>query len=170
MRFLLPIIIVVFIGILIISLSFFYFQDSDKNISSNNFIYIVDLIYDSGEINLNELFIKEGFTPDRKIQPTLGYNLQIISSYEEVIYSFNFMIDSNIVYDVFGEESINPTSTNDYQEFSLVFPYFSNADFIRVYDSNNNLKLEIDTKILNCGDGTCQNYEDEFICPQDCLL
>jgi len=58
-------------------------------LAEDNLVYLLDLHYDNGEINLNEISLETGYNPDRKIQYG-DYKLEVISFDYTTIYSFNF--------------------------------------------------------------------------------
>lgn len=105
---------------------------------AENKVFIVDLNYKDGIITVNDIMIKIGYYPDRKLQPEIGYTLELVSE-DKVLYSFKFEVPLEIRTDVIDEDGevkggiIVLSETN----FALILPYYDEAKEIRVYDSKN---------------------------------
>lgn len=105
---------------------------------AENKVFIVDLNYKDGIITVNDIMIKAGYYPDRRLQPERGYTLELVSE-DRVLYSFKFEVPLEIHTDVIDEDGeikggvIVLNETN----FALIVPYYDKASEIRVYDSTN---------------------------------
>ena len=138
-------------------------QDVDK-------IYILNLDYDRGNLNLVSVVVQHGYAPDRRIQPEVGYNCSVASFSGETLYSFKFEVP-NVIYappPIGGE-----AESGIYLEqvnFSLTIPYFRDGKTIYIYDSNDTNVLSVDVSQFAdfCGDGVCSDEEDYQSCSQDC--
>ncbi len=117
-------------------------------------VYIINLSYDNGEISLVNAFAKQGYAPDKKVQPENGYEYRIVSSTNKTLYTFKFFVPWGLtLYDGCGScgsagttvdsKSTESASLNNVK-FSLVAPYFKEAKTINVYDPNGKFKLAID--------------------------
>ncbi len=159
--------IIIILILIASSLSYFFLNFSKEETGSSpvsDFIFFITLRYDNGNLEKQDLFVKQGFTPDRKNQPKEGYVLKVMSDKE--LYSFKFIIPLEIYI---TENETGRTIILNQTTFVLTLPYFEDAKHIKIYSPSNELKLEIDLNILNCGDGTCESYEDKYTCPSDCF-
>ncbi len=100
-------------------------------------VYVVDLHYKDGKITVNDIMVKTGYYPDRKLQPEKGYTLDLVSD-KEVLYSFKFEVPLKIYTDVIEDEEVRGgiIILNE-SNFALVLPYFEEAKDIRIYDTRN---------------------------------
>lgn len=96
--------------------------------------YLMALHYDGKNLVLEQLEIRQGQTPDRRVQPDTGFMLKVISFDEEVLHSFRFKIE------LFAAD-LGELKETDYV---LAVPYFENAKTIEIYDSDGSLALSID--------------------------
>ncbi len=108
-------------------------------LAEENKVYIIDLHYKDEVITVNDIIIKTGYYPDRKLQPEKGYTLELISDDNFVLYSFKFEVPLKIYTDVIDENKevrggvIVLNETN----FALILPYYDNAKEIKIYDNEN---------------------------------
>ncbi len=107
-------------------------------------VYLLNLYYNRGEIFLTNALIKDGYAPDRKIQPENGYECRVVSSSGENLYSFKFFVPLTIsAAGAAGTALLNNTG------FSLTIPCFKSAKSINIYDpSSRELKLTVDVSQL----------------------
>lgn len=109
-------------------------------------IFVVDFNYNQGDIIVNDKLVKYGHYPDRKIQPTEGHIVEIISDTDELLYSFKFEVPLKIWVDSSDENKLSGGYIIlDNVDFALVMPYFDNAAEIRIYepDGSSKGKLEL---------------------------
>lgn len=136
-----------------------------------NEIYVLDLNYDKGNINLIDVSVKQGYAPDRRIQPEDGYRCDVVSFSNTVLYSFKFEIPRILMTPppLPGEEPRGPIYL-DNVNFTLLIPYFENGKSINIYDPSNFLVLSVDVSQFAklCGNGICDYGENYKNCPQDC--
>jgi len=97
-------------------------------------ISIYTFNYDNGKITLIAQENKEGFVPDRLLQPEEGYRCALQDN-EEDLYSFKFEIPLRLITEIAGEEKIESeviilTET----DFSLLMPYIQEAEDIACYN------------------------------------
>jgi len=109
-------------------------------LAEDNLVYLLDLHYDNGEINLNEISLETGYNPDRKIQYG-DYKLEVISFDYTTIYSFNFRAPR--IYadksDKIKGEIDGAVIDLDEADFTLVIPYFKDGKDIKIYKENNEI-------------------------------
>jgi hypothetical protein len=152
-----------FILILIVLMGGISFAEENK-------IYFIELGFDNGEINLVDVSLKQGAGPNLNSQKE-QYTAKIISLNDEKIYSYEFKITTtlNIPPAMEGEENFQAIELTE-TTYSLVLPYFIKGEFINIYDSENELVLEINIKEFAkyCGDKKCNLDESEISCPEDC--
>ncbi|MEM2918338.1 MAG: hypothetical protein QXY62_02425 [Candidatus Altiarchaeota archaeon] len=139
-------------------------------------IYVVNLKYERGVISLvNDVHVKSGYPPGRKIQPDLGYRCEVISFEGKELYSFKFNLPTKWFYDYLDKETgelsggvIELEKVN----FTLIVPYFSNGKKINIYNQTGALIISIDISnfsLEKCGDGICDKNENYQNCPHDCI-
>jgi len=112
-------------------------------------VYIVDLSYKEGSLIINDIIIKYGHAPDRRLQPLKGYRAEVVSVYDDVLYTFNFEIplkeyvdiSDNITKQITGG-IIRLTET----DFALLLPYYDDAKEIIFYDELNNNVASVDIR------------------------
>lgn len=104
-----------------------------------NKVFIVDLNYKEGEIKINDIMTKDGYYPDRKLYPETGYTLELISEDNTVLYSFKFQVPLKIYTDVIDEngETKGGIIVLNETDFALIFPYYGNAKYVKIYDISN---------------------------------
>lgn len=125
-------------------------------------LYQLDIEYDKGTLILKDIIVKPGFVPDRKIQPDIGYRLEVISFDESIMNSFKFDTP-NII---FAEGTVELNNVN----FTLLVDYFKAGSKINIYNPDNEKVLEIDVSHFakTCGNNICDSYESYEDCPSDC--
>lgn len=105
--------------------------------SSPSQINILNLEYNSGNINLIEKTSKIGYYPDRLNQPENGDNLSIYSLDNNNLYSFKFIPPFVEFTDGFNKDkNIGKTLINSNFNFSLIIPSYANENKIIIYDEN----------------------------------
>lgn len=100
-------------------------------------VYFLNLNYNKGNISLLGFYVDKGFAPDRKIQPEVGYKLEVISFSDKTLDSFKFDIPNKIFTPI-------GLVIKDNTNFTLIVQYFNNSKSINIYDPNNTKKLTID--------------------------
>lgn len=98
-------------------------------------VIIFNFNYDHGIITLKDQVIKEGYYPDRNIQPEEGYTCKLVGENNRNFYSFKFDIPTNLFTDakqgsmIFGGVVfLNET------DFSFVMPYIPKSSDIVCYN------------------------------------
>ena len=126
-------------------------------------VFILNLEYNQGNISVTRLINTEGFFNDPINQPTEGYKLEVVLNNNNIAYSqmFDFGLEFygealREWFDDEGNQIYIPTEEEtgfslDKSEVELIFPYFENTKSINIYDSQENLQLEInvDSNKLN---------------------
>lgn len=110
-------------------------------------IQILNLEYEENKLSLTNKITKLGYYPDRKIQPESGFRCEIVSSDNEVLYTFKFKIPNKIFVDVTDpvkNELSGGIVKLDKTEFALIVPYFKEAAEINFYDEKGKKALTID--------------------------
>jgi hypothetical protein len=121
-------------------LNFLLFLSSTSAVE--NQVYFLNLNYNKGNISLLSFYVDKGFVPDRKIQPEIGYNLEVVSFSGKTLDSFKFDIP-NKIFTPMG------MITKDSANFTLIVQYFNNSKAINIYDSNNTKKLSINVSVYS---------------------
>ncbi len=105
-------------------------------------ITILNLHYSYGEITLKDQLIKEGYYPDRNINEG-NYQILVVEGVEK-LYNFNFELP-NLLYSDGGSSENITGEVKELEEFdfSLVVPYYPEADKIVIASDGNEL-LEIE--------------------------
>jgi len=114
---------------LVLFSSFAYAQETD-------FIRVLKLHYDRGDISILESIVKLGYYPDRNIQPEKGYTVEIISKTGEKLYEIRFEPPIKIFHDVSDEngELSGGITFLDETNFAITIPYFSDEAEINIYN------------------------------------
>ena len=159
------------ISIAIILVTIFFVSNSV--LALENKIYLLSLHYDQDSIELNEISVKTGYAPDRRVQPELGYKTELISFTEEVLYSFRFessVLECSDTFDPETEEMSGECVQLEEGNIILLIPYFEDGKTINIYDSDGNHVLSVDVSKFNCGNGLCElDYDENYItCSRDC--
>ncbi|MDO8741508.1 MAG: hypothetical protein Q7J54_08160 [Candidatus Woesearchaeota archaeon] len=142
-------------------------------IAVKNKIYELNLEYNNGIITSKEIVVKPISIPEKRIQPTIGYNLELISFSNEILDSFKFEIPLTIFVDRIDPQTGEMTGEAirlDKTEFILKVPYFKNGKTINIYDPNNTKVLSVDVGhfAVTCPNNICEPNENYKTCPQDC--
>jgi hypothetical protein len=101
-------------------------------------IYFLELNYNKGVITLKNISMREGFAPDRNIQPTSGYKMDTISKSETSLQSFILEPPTKLFYDymVNGQFTGGVIERNNF-DFVEIVPYYENAKSINLYNPQN---------------------------------
>ncbi|MBI2135486.1 hypothetical protein HYU06_00250 [Candidatus Woesearchaeota archaeon] len=107
--------------------------------------YEVKLLYDKGNITLGSINIKE-LNKTRNLPG--GYVAEIVDSKDNVLNVTFFDIPLKILYDtidnVTGKLSGGGEIILEQQNFTLMLPYFENANALNIYDKTINKKFSMD--------------------------
>ncbi|MEA3255225.1 MAG: hypothetical protein U9Q22_05275 [Candidatus Altiarchaeota archaeon] len=158
----------VFVSLMLITLLSLNFAES-----ATNELYLLDINYNKYTLNLIDVSVKQGYAPDRMVQPEEGYRCEVISFTNEVVYTFKFEIPSTLCSDYIDPKTGRLSGgciKVDNVNFTLQIPYFRNAKTIRVYDPHDFPKLSVDVSRFAklCNDSICEPHENYQNCPQDC--
>jgi len=99
-------------------------------------VWVMNMNYDKGEITLLDKTLKYGFFPDRNYQPEIGYDMEMVSFEDRVIYEFTFK-RPNVIH----VDRSNGTNLEGGQivlnnvDFTLIVPYYKDAKEVRIYNS-----------------------------------
>ena len=119
-------------------------------IAQTNKVFILNLNYDNGEISLRDKIVKVGYPPDRKIQPEVGYRIDIISRDDTMLYSFKFEIPLDVYVDATSPNNSREITGGliklNETDFALTMPYFKDAKEINIYDKENKELLRVDVE------------------------
>lgn len=158
--------------LIFVGLALIIFLLNSSTIDASNKIYILDLNYDKGNFNLLDISVKQGYAPDRQIQPETGYKSEIVSFTNEVLYSFKFEIPLVIhLPPPRSDEEPGAQIYLDKVDFTLLIPYFENGESINIYDPSDVLMLSVDVSKfaeVYCGNTFCNSDENYYNCPQAC--
>ncbi len=131
-------------------------------------VFVVNLLCCSEKISLSSVFVKNGYPPDKKIQPENGYEYKIFSTKGKILYSYKFLIPGELsLYcstcsggaesssctnggcaTTTNSKSSEPASLSNIDTTAtLIAPYFEDAKAINIYDPAGKLQLEV--SVLN---------------------
>lgn len=98
-----------------------------------NKVFILSAYYNNEEVTINDVTIKNGYAPDRKILYESDYQINIYSKEKELIYAKTVEIPLLIYTDVItdGEVKGNLIKLNQ-TGFALVLPYYEEAGRITI--------------------------------------
>jgi hypothetical protein len=126
-------------------------------LAATDVVYSIQIKYSSGQLSLDKVGLVEGTAPDRTVQPEDGYLVKVVTSTNQVLYSFKFNIPITVsggappkewFNETTGEQIIFPTNETVPQitktTFNLIVPYFSNANSVDIYDPTGKLALSVD--------------------------
>ncbi len=138
--------------------------------ASEEKVYILSLNYVKGDLFLDNVLVKLGYSPDRKIQPDTGYMAEVISFKGNTSHFFKFGVPNVMASDSFPPDGEPTGGINhlDKVDFALVIPYSGNGKAINIYDENGTKKLSVD--ISRFSEGEClENLEcdDKNSCTAD---
>src|SRR3989339_408423 len=109
-------------------------------------VYVANFNYDGGIITYKDKVMKCGYFPDRKLQPDEGYEAQIISMNDEVLYSFRFEVPLKVNIDL-SDPIVKSLSGGililNETDFALIFPYYDKARSIVIYNPRQYRVLEV---------------------------
>jgi hypothetical protein len=134
--------------------------------------YLIDFSYDSGKLNIKDIYVTKSRAPDRKISRTADYIAKLFSFDKKEVYSFNFSAPRVL----FPPPPLNSNETGppaiilDKVEWTILAPQFDNASTLEIYDKEQKKVLSADVGYLSnsCGDGICEAHESAIECPSDC--
>ncbi|ODS41335.1 MAG: hypothetical protein A7315_06610 [Candidatus Altiarchaeales archaeon WOR_SM1_79] len=123
-------------------------------------IIMLELNYKDGAIYLTDKYKKNGFAPDRRIQPD-GENIYsaiVYSKSDRTLYTFTFDVPNFLNYDEpDGENLTGGVIELNETDFTLIIPYFENAAWVYVYYPNDTLALEVNvTNLQDKGGSNCK--------------
>ncbi len=144
-------------------LFFLFFGFSPVMAEEAGKVYVLTLSYQNNEISLVNVFIKQGFAPDKKIQPENGYEYRIVSSSSKTLYSFKFTIPSELTLFDSGcggcssgcgggtavDSKSSEVASLANTQFTLLAPFYKEARAINIYDQSAKLKLTVDVSQLS---------------------
>lgn len=108
-------------------------------------IIILNLHYDNGKVSVLDKIETYGYSPDRMIQPDIGYRAEIISEDDAVMKSFKFKVPLEHYTDIQEEGTLHGGMVVvDETDFALIIPSLPNAKEIRFYN-------EEDAEVLSVG-------------------
>jgi len=121
-------------------------------------IFMLELNYHAGSLFLLDVYKKNGFAPDRRIQPEEGYRAQVISKTAKILYAFTFGVPDILHYDYAEGDALSGGSVElDETDFTLVIPHFENAAWINLYYPHGILALSVNVEgIPERGGSNCQ--------------
>lgn len=136
-------------------------------------VYVLTLSYQNNEISLVNVFAKQGFAPDKRVQPENGYEYRIVSSSNKTLYSFKFTIPSELTLFCSGcggnsscgsgcgsgscnsgcgggtvDSKSSEVASLANTQFTLLAPFYKEAKAINIYDQSAKLKLTVDVSQL----------------------
>ena len=135
--------------------------------------YFLNVAYDNNDYKLKEISVIPGLAPDRRVQPQNGYQCDLVSFNDEILYSFKFDLTKTICSDEKAEgknEQISGCKTMDQGNFSLIIPYYQSGKNINIYNPDGKMIFFADVSgfAIICGDDICQTNENFGTCLQDC--
>lgn len=162
---------------------FFSFISAEENVLTP-LNYQFELNYFKGVINLVPETLKLENSPiiDLNNQPEKGYNLEIVSYSNEILfeYSFNFPLEilsdpgiecfnDSLEFDSSLCPGFNPYFVLDETSLFIAIPYKPTGKLINILDSEKELVLSMSIESFSdfCGDNICEIWE-EGICEMDC--
>jgi hypothetical protein len=136
----------------------------------SNISYVVKLDFENSKISNSSVILMDGTAPERLMQPDTGYTLRVMSSTDEVLYSFKFTPQTAImpdapreIFDENGTQIAYPNETIKQPSKTtlvLVVPYYENAKSIVILDETNIVVLTIDVS----------NYSKQPTTPSEAAL
>jgi hypothetical protein len=98
-------------------------------------VIIFNFNYDHGTITLKEQMIKEGYYPDRKIQPEEGYKCQLKNDAGRNFYSMKFDLPVNVFTDTLSNgNTVGGVVILNQTDFSFVVPYIAESKDLVCYN------------------------------------
>ena len=97
-------------------------------------VVVLNFHYKDGFITFKEKTTKLGYHPDRNFQPE-GYGAEVVSATGEKLYSFRFKLPLDVFIDYAdGLELKGGVIKLNETDFSLIVPYFEEAQEINFYN------------------------------------
>jgi hypothetical protein len=98
-------------------------------------VIIFNLNYDYGEITLKAQMIKDGYYPDRNIQPEDGYKCQLKNDNDGTLYSMKFELPTNVFTDYNSNNKVSGgVIILNETDFSFVMPYRTESKNLVCYN------------------------------------
>lgn len=144
--------------------------------AGKNKIYLVEIKFDKGAVSFGEVTSQPGYAQEVEKQERMSqyrYWIEIISFAGQVLEKRQFSINPMIYPEppIEGESSEGGPIMLEQFEHSLSLPYYPNGKTMNLYGANRQRLDVIDISYLaqTCGDGECQETENESSCPDDCI-
>jgi ATP-dependent Zn protease len=104
-------------------------------------IYVLDLEYDHGEINVLDKNLYDGYPPDYKISEG-SYSLDIFNKDNQKIKTINFKPPLTLYSDVSNNDSITGSVEElSYVKFSLAFPYSEEIKEVKITNDSKEIVI-----------------------------
>ena len=100
-------------------------------------VFILNANYNNGEVKINDVTIKNGFAPDRKIPFESNYKINIHSKEKGILYTKKIEIPLFIYVDVIVNKEIKGNLIKLNQtDFALILPYYDEAGKISILEDD----------------------------------
>lgn len=137
----------------------------------------VFIYYNKGQANFTSIEVGSGFIPGEKNidRSAPVFWLEVIADNGEILIRKEFNIHLEIMMEppLPGDEHELDSRELLLEETTelVIIPYFFNVKWLNLYNANRNLLEKQDIAYMSqvCGNGVCQNNEDNSTCPNDCL-
>jgi hypothetical protein len=147
--------------------------------SASERIYLLEIEYDNGQVNIGEVSTKIGQPSDPEKPELMNLNkywIELVSFNEKVLekrmfsFSLEVFIDRLKIEDDGTKKLESESYILDKTEHFLLLPYYPKGKTFKLYDTEMNLLDERDVGFLAdvCGDGICQEHESYESCDKDC--
>ncbi|MDD5177957.1 MAG: hypothetical protein PHT54_01585 [Candidatus Nanoarchaeia archaeon] len=104
-------------------------------------IYVLDLEYDHGSINVLDKNIYDGYPPDYKISEG-SYSLDIFNNDDQKIKTISFKPPLTLYSDVSNNDSIDGSVEElTYVKFSLAFPYSEEIKEVKITNDSKEIVI-----------------------------
>ncbi|MFQ5531101.1 MAG: M64 family metallopeptidase [Candidatus Nanoarchaeia archaeon] len=128
--------------------------------------YFINLEYNNGSIGIKNVFLKPIET-SLDLKPS-EYSAEIENVNDETIFETKILLP-NTIYPIWNET--DSTITLDNFEFSIITPYFSDAESLEILKNN---KTVAETSLVifsnTCGNSICEESENHLSCEEDCKI
>jgi len=122
-------------------------------------VVIFNFNYDNGKLILKDQLIKEGYSPDKKIEVTGDYSCSIVDIQDQNIYSFNFDLPPKLFTDVLqSNTTVGGVITLSKTDFSVISPYSENAKQIVCYNPRGYEILRENVQKISLGPEQTNNW------------